>query len=160
VTRQHGAMEVTFRRAEHPDLPAIVGLLADDPLGEAREQALAGGAVDPAYESAFAAIDEDPRQLLVVAARGEQVVGTLQLSFIPSLTFTGGERAQVEGVRVAATERGRGLGRQMLAWSIDEARRRGCRMVQLTTNEARPDARRFYESLGFEATHVGMKLPL
>jgi GNAT superfamily N-acetyltransferase len=150
-------VDVTFRRAERRDLADIVRLLADDPLGKDREQAPDRDGVEDAYERAFRAISDDPRQLLVVAVDGDRVVGTLQLSFIPYLTFTGGERAQVEAVRIAAGERGRGLGRRMIEWSIDEARRRGCHLVQLTTNRARPDARRFYESLGFEATHDGVK---
>jgi len=153
-------VDVSFRRARRPDVPTIVGLLADDPLGKDRETAPDGEVVDDAYWRAFEAIAADPRQVLVVAVVDDRVVGTLQLSFLPSLSLRGGERAQIEAVRVAATERGQGLGHQMIEWSIDEARRRGCRLVQLTTNRARPAARRFYESLGFEATHDGMKLAL
>jgi GNAT superfamily N-acetyltransferase len=96
----------------------------------------------------------------VVAEVEGQIVGTLQLSFIPSLTYTGGERAQIEGVRIAASHRGRGLGRGMVLWAIERARARGCRLVQLTTDQRRPEAVRFYASLGFRPTHVGMKLPL
>jgi GNAT superfamily N-acetyltransferase len=153
-------MEVTFRRAERRDLPAIVRLLADDPLGKEREQTADGDEVEESYSLAFEAICEDPRQLLVVAVLGDRVIGTLQLSFIPYLTYRGGERAQIEAVRIDAGERGRGLGRQMVEWSVQEARQRGCHLLQLTTNRQRPDARRFYESLGFEATHDGMKLGL
>lgn len=153
-------MTVAFRRAERGDLPAIVRLLAEDPLGKDREQVTDDEAVADSYSRAFQAISDDERQLLVVAVMGDRVVGTLQLSFIPYLTFAGGERAQIEAVRIVAAERGRGLGRQMIDWGVDEARRRGCHLVQLTTNRARPDARRFYESLGFEATHDGMKLHL
>lgn len=153
-------MEVTFRRAERRDLPAIVRLLADDPLGKEREQTADGDEVEESYSRAFEAICEDPRQLLVVAVLGDRVIGTLQLSFIPYLTYRGGERAQIEAVRIDAGERGRGLGRQMVEWSVHEARQRGCHLLQLTTNRQRPDARRFYESLGFEATHDGMKLGL
>jgi GNAT superfamily N-acetyltransferase len=152
-------MAVVFRRAVTDDVEAIVALLADDPLGSQREQA-AGGPLDDAYRRAFAAIDADPRQLLVVADLDGAVVGTLQLSFIPYLTYRGGERAQIEAVRIAAAHRGTGLGRRMVAWSIEQARQRGCHLVQLTTNKERADARRFYESLGFEATHEGMKRPL
>jgi GNAT superfamily N-acetyltransferase len=153
-------MEATFRRAERRDLSAIVRLLADDPLGKDREQPSDGDDVEDSYARAFQAICDDPRQLLAVAVLGERVVGTLQLSFIPYLTYKGGERAQIEAVRIEAGERGRGLGRQMIEWSMHEARRRGCHLLQLTTNRQRPDARRFYESLGFEATHDGMKLGL
>ena len=151
-------MTVSFRPATSADVPAIVALLADDALGAQREEL-----TDPlpvAYGEAFAAIDADPRQLLLVADDDGRVVGTLQLTFLPYLTHRGGERALVEAVRVASDQRGTGVGRALLAWAIDRARERGCRMVQLTTDKQRPDAQRFYESLGFEATHEGMKLPL
>jgi GNAT superfamily N-acetyltransferase len=152
-------VQVTFRRARREDVPAIVAMLADDELGAQREQV-----ADPlpdAYWRAFDAIDADPRQLLVVGEDGDgAVVATLQLSFIPSLTYMGGERAQVEAVRVAASTRGEGVGGQMMEWAIARARERGCRLVQLTTNTSRPDAHRFYEALGFERSHVGMKLAL
>jgi GNAT superfamily N-acetyltransferase len=140
-------------------VPAIVRLLADDPLGSTRETAN-GDQIPDAYWRAFQAIDADPHQLLMVAEADGQIVGTLQLTFIPSLTHTGGERAQIEGVRVAARHRGRGLGREMVLWAIERARARGCRLVQLTTDKRRPEAVRFYESLGFRPTHVGMKLSL
>jgi GNAT superfamily N-acetyltransferase len=151
-------MTVTLRRATSGDLPAIVALLADDELGRQREEA-----TDPlpaAYADAFGQIDADPRQLLAVAEQDGRLVGTLQLTFIPYLSHRGGERALIEAVRIAGDARGEGLGRTMLEWAIDQARRRGCRMVQLTTDKRRGDARRFYESLGFTATHEGMKLPL
>jgi GNAT superfamily N-acetyltransferase len=148
-----------FRRAGRQDVLAIVRLLADDPLGRTREVAN-GEQLADAYWRAFQAIDADPQQLLVVAEVEGQIVGTLQLSFIPSLTYTGGERAQIEGVRIAASHRGRGLGRGMVLWAIERARARGCRLVQLTTDQRRPEAVRFYASLGFRPTHVGMKLPL
>jgi len=148
-----------FRRARREDVPAIVRLLADDPLGAARE--IAGEAEPPeAYWRAFDAIAADSRQLLVVAELDGRVVGTLQLSFIPSLTYRGGERAQIEAVRIEAGSRGRGVGRAMVRWAIEQARLRGCRLVQLTTDRRRPDALRFYESLGFRASHTGLKLPL
>ena len=102
----------------------------------------------------------DPRQLLAVAVLDERVVGTLQLTFLAYLTHQGGERALIEAVRIARDARGEGLGRTMLEWAIEQARQRGCRIVQLTTDKQRVDARRFYESLGFRATHEGMKLPL
>jgi GNAT superfamily N-acetyltransferase len=148
-----------FRRARREDVPAIVRLLADDLLGATRE---ASGAAEPpeAYWRAFDAIDADARQLLVVGELDGRVVGTLQLSFIPSLTWRGGERAQIEAVRIEAGSRGRGVGRAMVRWAIEQARLRGCRLVQLTTDRRRPDALRFYESLGFRASHTGLKLPL
>ena len=153
-------VEVELRRAERDDVPAIVRLLADDPLGSEREGAGGGDHIDESYWRAFEAISDDPRQLLVVAERHGRIVGTLQLSFIPSLTFEGRERAQVEGVRVARSERGAGVGRRMIEWCVAEARARGCHVLQLTTNRQRPDARRFYEAIGFAATHDGMKLAL
>lgn len=150
---------VRVRRARATDLPAIVAMLADDELGARREQL-----ADPlpsSYASAFEAIDADPNIELVVAEAGDgSVVGTLQLSFTPHLAHRGGWRATIEAVRVHRTMRGAGLGRQMLEWAIARAAARDCRMVQLTTDKQRIDARRFYESLGFVATHEGMKLPL
>jgi len=151
--------KLRFRRARRQDVPAIVRLLASDPLGATRETS-GTGALPEAYWQAFEAVDADPRQFLVVAELDGRVVGTLQLTFIPSLTYRGGERAQVEAVRVDAGSRDRGLGRAMVGWAIEQARARGCRLAQLTTDLRRPDALRFYQSLGFRATHAGMKLPL
>ncbi|GAA3785914.1 GNAT family N-acetyltransferase [Sphaerisporangium flaviroseum] len=134
----------------------IVAMLADDPIAAARE----GDPSDETYLTAFQAIDADPRQELVVAEVDGEVVGTMQLTFIPGLSRRGGERALVEAVRVAASARGMGLGRAMMRWAIDRARERGCRMVQLTSDRARADAHRFYTSLGFVDSHVGFKLSL
>ncbi|HEX8970668.1 GNAT family N-acetyltransferase [Oryzihumus sp.] len=147
--------EATIRRATAADLPAIVGLLADDVLGAQREQP-----GDPAYAQAFEAIVADPRQWLMVADRDGEVVGTLQLTVIPGLSHRGMTRALVEAVRVAASQRDRGLGSQMLEWAVGTARELGCGMVQLTSNASRADAHRFYERLGFEASHTGFKLAL
>lgn len=147
-----------FRDATPEDLPFIVRMYADDPLGQTRETS-----TDPlpeAYLRAFSEIDADPRHRLIVVEENGDVVGTLQLSFLPHLVLVGGERAQVEAVRVRADRRGSGLGEAMVTWSVDQAQRRGCRLVQLTTNAERDHARRFYERLGFEPTHVGMKLGL
>ena len=149
---------VTFRRAAAGDLEAIVALLADDPIGGGRENP--GTELDPAYSEAFAALDCDPNQLLVAAERGGQVIGVLQLSFIPGLTRRGMWRGQIEGVRVAASERGSGVGRALLEWALAECRRRGCGLVQLTSDKRRAEAHRFYEALGFQATHEGYKLSL
>ena len=151
-------MEPGFRRAEAGDVAAIVALLADDSLGAARENP--GPPLDPAYLAAFAAIDADPNQFLAVVVRQGRIIGCLQLSFIPGLSHRGLTRGQIESVRIASTERGGGLGRQMFDWAIAECRRRGCGLVQLTTDKTRADARRFYESLGFVASHDGMKLKL
>jgi GNAT superfamily N-acetyltransferase len=149
---------VAFRPARRDDLPAIVALLADDPIG--REREAAGRALHPCYVEAYLAIECDSNQLLAVAEREGRIVGCLQLSFIPGLTRQGMWRGQIEGARVAAAERGAGIGRAMLHWAIAECRRRGCRLVQLTSDERRADAHRFYEALGFRATHRGYKLAL
>ena len=150
--------EVTFRRARAEDVPAIVRLLADDPLGRTRERDETP--LPASYGTAFAAIDADPNQELVVACRGPRVVGVLQLTYLPSLTYQGSWRAQIEGVRGDAAERSRGLGRALFEWAIARSRERGCALLQLTTDKTRPDARRFYEALGFVASHEGMKLRL
>ncbi len=148
-----------FRKASSVDLPAIVALLSDDPLGATRE--VASETIDQAYLDAFAAIDEDSNQLLVVAVDdGDGVIGCLQLSFIPGLSRTGMWRGQIESVRIAAGHRGDGLGAAMIEWAVGQARNRGCGLVQLTSDKRRPDAIRFYEKLGFVASHEGLKLDL
>jgi ribosomal protein S18 acetylase RimI-like enzyme len=144
---------VTVRRAVATDVPAIVRLLAADQFGAARD----GGDLAP-YLRAFAAVDTDPAHLLVVATWHGEVVGTLQLSFIPGLARRGALRAQIEAVRVDAGHRDKGLGSAMLGWALEESRSRGCALVQLTTDKRRTDAHRFYERLGFTASHEGMKL--
>lgn len=149
---------LVFRRAVSGDLATIVTLLADDPIGAGRESPEAR--LDTGYRDAFAAIDCDPNQLLVVAERGGRVIGVMQLSFIPGLTRRGMWRGQIEGVRIATGERGGGLGRAMLEWGIAQCRRRGCGLLQLTSDKRRSEAHRFYEGLGFQATHEGYKLVL
>lgn len=148
----------TFRRATSDDLSAVVAMLADDTLGRAREDS--GPPLNPRYAEAFAAIDGDPNQLLAVAEKAGQVVGCLQLSFIPGLSRLGLWRGQTESVRIDPAQRGGGLGQAMFEWAIGECRRRGCGLVQLTTDKTRPDALRFYERLGFVASHEGLKLSL
>lgn len=143
----------TIRRATADDVPAIVAMLADDPLGARRESP-----GDPAYGAAFADIDADQNQYLAVADVGGEVVGTMQLTFIPGLSRRGATRALIEAVRVRSDRRGGGIGRQLTEWAIEEARGRGAALVQLTTDASRADAHRFYERLGFVASHVGMKL--
>ena len=140
------------------DLPRIIELLADDELGRQREEP--GPPPSPRYEEAFAAIDADPNQFLAVVEEGDVEVGCLQLSFIPGLSRVGLWRGQIESVRIASTRRGSGLGRKMFEWAIQECRNRGCGLVQLTTDKTRPDALRFYESLGFVVSHEGLKLSL
>lgn len=151
----------TFREARAADLPVILALLADDPLGKYREMALPGEAEIPtAYRTAFETIAADPRNRLIVAEVDGTVAGCLQLTFIPGLTYQGGERAQVEGVRISAAVRGQGLGKAMMAHAIALAKTRGCVLVQLTTDKRRAEAQDFYRQLGFTASHEGMKLRL
>jgi len=150
--------DLTIRRATAGDLEAIVHMLADDPLGAAREADVVP--LPAGYRDAFAAIDRDPNQELVVAELDGRVVGTIQLTFIPGISRQGAWRALIEGVRIDASVRGMGLGRGMIRWAIDRATARGCRMIQLTSDKSRHDAIRFYQGLGFEATHEGLKLML
>jgi GNAT superfamily N-acetyltransferase len=152
------APALTFRHATPADVRTLVGLLANDVLGSLREAPHEEDLTS--YLRALEAIDADPNHLLLVAEAEGDVVGMLQLSFIPHLTYVGGWRAQIEGVRIAEHLRAEGLGRRLLEEAISRARARGCHLVQLTTDRRRPDALRFYESLGFEATHHGMKLHL
>jgi GNAT superfamily N-acetyltransferase len=159
ATIELGTSTVVLRRAEADDIPALVGLLAADQLGATRDGVTSDQDL-AAYQRAFRAIDADRAHLLVVAQAGTQVVGTLQLSFIPGLARRGALRAQIEAVRVHESYRGRGLGAAMMGWAIEEARRRGCGLVQLTSDKSRPDAHRFYQQLGFVASHEGMKLRL
>ncbi len=147
-----------IRQANATDLPTIIAMLADDPLGKQRE--IISDPIDTHYLAAFAAIDNDPNQLLIVAVEAEQVVGCAQITFIPGLSRTGMWRGQIESVRIAETHRRGGLGRRMFEWAIEACRERGCGLVQLTTDKTRPDAARFYEALGFVASHEGMKLSL
>ncbi|MEJ7839090.1 MAG: GNAT family N-acetyltransferase [Thermomicrobiales bacterium] len=145
-----------IRRAVAADVPAIVAMLADDPLGAKRES------VDDMapYQRAFEQIDRDPSHLLVVMERSHCIIGTMQLSFLPGLSRQGATRALVEAVRVSSAERGGGLGKQLMQWAIDESRARGCTMMQLTSDLSRTDAHRFYLNLGFEQSHAGFKLTL
>jgi GNAT superfamily N-acetyltransferase len=148
---------VTLRRSVAEDVPSIVKLLAADELGAARDGADDLDGLDP-YLRAFEALDADPAHLLLVGEIDGRVVATMQLSFVPGLARRGALRAQVEAVRVHADLRGSGLGGAMMTWAIDEARRRGCALVQLTSDKQRAEAHRFYTSLGFRATHEGFKL--
>lgn len=150
--------EVEFRNAVREDLPAIVGMLADDPLGQTRE-----AYEDPLpddYYRAFESIDGDKNQHLVVAVFDGGVVGVMQLTLIPYLTYRGGIRGLIEGVRVHTDFRGKKLGRALIEEGISRSREAGCHVVQLTTDKKRPEALGFYEKLGFVASHEGMKLHL
>ncbi|MEU1015001.1 GNAT family N-acetyltransferase [Streptomyces sp. NPDC005898] len=148
--------DLEIRPAVADDLPAIVEMLADDPLGATRESP---DDLTP-YTTAFQRLADDPNQHLVVAEREGRVVGTLQLTIVPGLSRKGATRSIIEGVRVHADERGSGLGTRFIEWAVDESRRQGCQLVQLTSDVTRIDAHRFYERLGFTASHVGFKLQL
>ena len=151
-------MNLQFRLANAVDLPDIVRMLSDDFLGQQRERL-----EDPlpeGYFKAFNEIDADKNNELVIAELDGAIVGTLQLTFTPSISFQGGKRATVESVRVDQAYRGKGIGREMMLWAIERAKEKGCISMQLTTNADRADAHRFYKNLGFSASHVGMKLKL
>jgi ribosomal protein S18 acetylase RimI-like enzyme len=150
--------EIVFRRAQSSDLPDIVALLADDDLGRSREDVSAP--LNGKYVDAFDALQRDPNQLMAVLVADGVVAGCVQISFIPGLSRLGMWRGQIESVRIASSRRDDGLGRRLLEWAIAECRERGCGLVQLTTDKTRLDARRFYESLGFRASHEGIKLSL
>ena len=149
---------LVFRRASRDDVPVIVSLLADDDLGARRESAVSP--LPESYYAAFDAIERDPNNELIVAESQGRIVGALQMTFIPYMTYRGSWRALIEGVRIASHARSSGLGRKLFAWAIERARQRKCHLVQLTSDKARPDAIRFYESLGFVASHEGLKLHL
>ena len=154
--RDSDGANLVIRPATRDDIGAIVGLLADDPLGSTRETT---DDLAP-YEAAYARVAADPGQHLVVAERAGRVVGTLQLTVIPGLSRRGATRSIIEGVRVASSERGSGLGTTLLEWALEQSRRLGVDLVQLTSDATRTDAHRFYERLGFARTHVGFKLNL
>ena len=149
---------LSFRLATEKDLKSIVKMLADDVLGSKRERY-----EDPlpnSYVEAFEAIQSDPNNELVVACIDNEVIGVLQITFTPYITYQGGWRATIEGVRTSASLRGEGVGTKLIEWAIHRAKERGCHLVQLTTDKKRPDALRFYERLGFQASHEGFKLKL
>ncbi|MEU2925506.1 GNAT family N-acetyltransferase [Streptomyces sp. NPDC007251] len=148
--------DLEIRRATVDDLPAIVAMLADDPLGAERESP---DDMTP-YRAALQRLEADPNQHLVVAVREGRVIGTLQLTIIPGLSHRGATRALIEAVRIHADERGSGLGGHLIEWAIETSRQLDCRMVQLTSDKTRTDAHRFYERLGFTASHEGFKLRL
>lgn len=149
---------VTYRDATEADLPAIIHLLAEDQIGGRKDDP--GPPLDPVYAAAFAAIDSDPNQRLIVAEIDGAVIGTMQLSFLPGLLNRGAWRGQVEAVRIAADRRSQGLGEQLIAWAVERFRERGCFMAQLTSNNDRVGAHRFYERLGWQKSHAGFKLYL
>ncbi|WP_018887145.1 GNAT family N-acetyltransferase [Paenibacillus massiliensis] len=149
---------IHFRIATVDDLYKIVEMLADDELGRMRERFETP--LPDSYVRAFEAIDSDPNNELIVSCLNEEIVGVLQLTFTPYITHQGSWRATIEGVRTASSVRGEGIGSQLIRWAIERAKERGCHMVQLTTDKKRDDALRFYERLGFTATHEGLKMKL
>jgi GNAT superfamily N-acetyltransferase len=149
---------ILFRQARRADLPPIVRMLADDELGSQRERV--ENPLPESYYSAFDQINNDPNHELIVADLDGEVIGTLHLMFLPSVSFQGGMRAQVESVRVDKRFQNKGIGSGMMKWTMDRARQRGAHVVQLTTHSSRVDAHRFYERLGFKGSHLGMKMSL
>ncbi len=151
-------MNLKFRQATREDLPEIVRMLADDFLGATRERY--ENPLPESYAKAFEEIEADKNNELIVAEKDGEIVGTLQITFTPSISFQGGRRATIESVRVDEKYRRQGFGKELMKWAINRARQENCFAVQLTTNGERKDARRFYENLGFEGSHLGMKLYL
>lgn len=146
-----------FRKATEKDISAIVEMIADDALGKTRENYKLP--LPQEYLLAFQNIIKDANQeLMVVQNEESQILGTFQLSFIQYLTYKGGIRAQIEAVRIHKNYRGLGLGKQMFQWAIERAKTRKSHVLQLTTDKKRPQAIKFYEDLGFKATHEGMKM--
>ncbi|MEF1226317.1 GNAT family N-acetyltransferase [Vibrio fortis] len=151
-------MELKYRSAQFEDVENLVSLLANYPLGSKREDTTTP--LNSAYVSAFQAITNDPNNELLVVELNDALVGMLQITFIPYLTHIGSWRCLIEGVRIHEEFRGRGFGEQMFQYAIKLAKEKGCNLVQLTSDKKRPDAIRFYEKLGFKATHEGFKLAL
>jgi len=150
--------ELTFRRAVRADLPSIVELLIDDVIGAQREDG--SRPLNAKYVAGFEAIERDENQFMAVVEQDGEIVGCLQLTFIPGIARLGMWRGQIEGVRIKSSKRGGGLGHKMFAWAIEQCRARDCELVQLAMDKTRADTLRFYESLGFKASHEGMKLDL
>ena len=150
--------QIIFRAATYIDVPSIVRLLADDELGSLREKY--ENPIPESYYSAYELIAKDPNHELIVAELDGEVIGTLHLIFLPSLSFQGGLRAQVESVRVDTPHQNQGIGSKMMKWAIQRANGCNAHIVQLTTHKSRANAHRFYERLGFKGTHLGMKLSL
>lgn len=152
------SQDVIFRNARRADVPAIVRMLADDDLGSQREKYQEP--LPESYLAAFEQLDRDDNHELIVAELHGEVIGTLHLMFLPSLSYQGGLRAQVESVRVDTKCQNQGIGSKMMKWAIERARERGAHIVQLTTHQTRTNAHRFYQRLGFTGSHLGMKLSL
>ncbi len=151
-------MNINFRKANRTDIPHIVRLLAEDTIGITREKY--ADPIPAFYYEAFDTINVDKNNYLIVAELDNEIIGTLQLTFITYLTYQGGKRALIEGVRTDESIRSKGIGKAMLEWAIQKAKEEGCHVVQLTTDKRRPDALEFYKKLGFIASHEGLKLHL
>lgn len=151
-------MNLKFHQATREDLPEIVRMLADDFLGSQRERY--ENPLPESYLKAFEEIEADKNNELIVAEKDGEIIGTLQITFTPSISFQGGKRATVESVRVDEKYRGQGIGKELMLFAINRAREENCVSMQLTTNAERTDAHRFYENLGFKGTHLGMKMKL
>lgn len=151
-------MNIEIREATEKDLDSIVAMLADDPLGSMRESY--EQPLPNSYREAFQAISSDPNNELIVACYENEVIGVQQITFTPYITYQGGWRATIEGVRTSSSVRSKGIGSELINWAIQRAKERGCHLIQLTTDKTREDALRFYERLGFTATHEGMKMKL
>ncbi|MFC4403734.1 GNAT family N-acetyltransferase [Gracilibacillus xinjiangensis] len=150
--------EIHFRMAAEQDLDKVVEMLADDVLGSKREKY--EQPLPESYLKAFQAISSDPNNELIIAYQGEEIIGVQQITFTPYITHQGGWRATIEGVRTARTYRDKGIGTALIQWAIKRAKARGCHLIQLTTDKDRQDALRFYQRLGFKATHEGLKMKL
>src|SRR3989338_2546214 len=146
---------LVFRKATKLDLPLLVEMLRDDDLGKHRESTSLS-----TYEGAFLEIETDPDNQILVAELGGKLVAMLQLTFIRHLTFQGGLRAQIEGVRVHTNHRGKGVGKKLIEYAINLAKTKKCHLVQLTSNKTREEALKFYEKIGFSGTHIGFKMEL
>ena len=151
-------MNLTYRHATESDIPVLIKMLSDDSLGKLREDA--STPVNSCYLTAMRHIQNDPNNELTVVESDGAIVGMLQLTFIPYLTYQGSWRCLIEGVRIKESFRGKGLGTQVFQWAIERARERKCHIVQLTSDKQRTDAIRFYENLGFNASHEGFKLKI
>lgn len=150
-------MDIRFRKAQKEDISFIVEMLANDKLGANRENY--DTPLPEKYFEAFHNIDNDNNQELIVVEDDQNaIIGTLQLSFIQYLTYQGGIRAQIEAVRIREDKRGTGIGEELFKWAINRAKERGAHLLQLTTDKQRPEALKFYEKLGFKASHEGMKI--
>ncbi len=151
-------MNISYREARQEDLPQLIEMLANDQLGATREDT--STPLNSAYQIAFKSINADPNNELIIVESGDQLIGMLQLTYIPYLSHTGAWRCLVEAVRVHKDCRGQGLGTEIFKWVIKQAKARKCYMIQLTSNKQRTEALRFYKKLGFTPSHEGFKLIL